>query len=195
VASNPSDRPIDQRLVRALSHPLRVRILEILTERAASPNELVDVLEYPLGHIAYHSRVLEKCGCIELVRTAQRRGAVEHYFQASPRSFIGHQDWRRVPRSLLGNVSSASIQSFMDKVVAAAEAGTIDGREDTKLSWMPIVVDPAGWEQAGEIIDEAVARLQGVHEQSKQRLAQSDGEGTTMIIGFAGFEAARSDDA
>ena len=125
------------------------------------------------------------------MRTAQRRGAVEHYFQASPRSFIGHQDWRRVPRSLLGNVSSASIQSFMDKVVAAAEAGTIDGREDTKLSWMPIVVDQTGWEQAGKILDEAVARLQGVHEQSKQRLAQSGGDGTTTIIGFAGFEAAK----
>lgn len=192
MAPNRPDR-IDQRLVRALSHPLRVQILEVLTERAASPNELVDVLEHPLGHIAYHSRVLEKCGCIELVRTAQRRGAVEHYFQASPRSFIGHQDWRRVPRSLLGNVSSASIQSFMDKVVEAAEAGTIDDCEDTKLSWMPIVVDRAGWEETAKILDETTARVQVVHEQSKQRLAQAPGEGRTMIIGFAGFEAAGGD--
>ena len=35
-----SKRPelIDQRLVKALAHPLRIQILDILTERVASPN-------------------------------------------------------------------------------------------------------------------------------------------------------------
>ena len=33
-----SPEAIDQRLVKSLSHPLRIRILEVLTERVASPN-------------------------------------------------------------------------------------------------------------------------------------------------------------
>jgi DNA-binding transcriptional ArsR family regulator len=59
---------IDQRMVRALSHPLRVRILEILSERVASPNDL----SAELG--------------VELVDTAQRRGATEHFYRAAART-------------------------------------------------------------------------------------------------------------
>ena len=106
----PPSRPnlLDPHLVRALAHPLRVQILEVLNERQASPNELMEILDYPLGNVAYHTRVLEKCGCIELVATERRRGAIEHYFRAKPRSYIGHQDWRKVPKSLRDSVTGSS---------------------------------------------------------------------------------------
>jgi DNA-binding transcriptional ArsR family regulator len=75
---------IDQRLVRALSHPLRVQILEILSRRIASPNDLAAELGVELTHVAYHTRTLDRCGCLELVDTAQRRGATEHFYRATP---------------------------------------------------------------------------------------------------------------
>jgi DNA-binding transcriptional ArsR family regulator len=77
---------IDQRLVRALSHPLRVQILEILSERVASPNDLAEELGVELTHVAYHTRTLDGCGCLELVDTAQRRGATEHYYRTAART-------------------------------------------------------------------------------------------------------------
>ena len=180
---------LDPELVRALAHPLRVEILEVLNEREASPNELMEVLDYPLGNIAYHSRVLEKCGCIELVRTARRRGAVEHYFRAKPRSYIGHQDWRKVPRSVRSEVSGASLEAFVDQAVAALEAGTIDDREDTTLSWVTIAVDEEGWTAAGKVLAEAMERLQAVHDQSRERVQTGGGEAKPMVTGVAGFEA------
>jgi DNA-binding transcriptional ArsR family regulator len=184
---------IDSSLVRALSHPLRVEILQVLNEREASPNELMDVLEQPLGNVAYHARVLEKCGVIEEIRTAQRRGAVEHYFRAMPRSYIGHQDWRKVPRSVRSEVTGASLDSFVNRVVEAMQAGTIDDREDTTLNWMTMAVDEVGWVQATEVLDEALTRLQSVHDQSRQRLEMTADEGTAMIVGLAAFEAATPD--
>jgi DNA-binding transcriptional ArsR family regulator len=181
---------IDQRLVRALAHPLRVRILEELHERDASPNELMESLKSPLGNVAYHVRVLEKCGCVELVGTARRRGAVEHYFRARPRSYIGHQDWRKVPATLRGEVSRAALQSFADQVAEALDAGTIDGRDDTTLSWMPLAVDTVGWKQAAVVLAEATAKLQIVHDQSRARIGKSGETATPMIVGLAAFEAA-----
>lgn len=83
---------IDQRLVRALAHPLRIQILEILSERIASPNNLSMELETGLSHVAYHTRTLDKCGCLELVDTAQRRGATEHFYKAAPGAFIGNRE-------------------------------------------------------------------------------------------------------
>jgi DNA-binding transcriptional ArsR family regulator len=188
----PKRRPdqIDSSLVRALSHPLRVEILQVLNEREASPNELMDLLEQPLGNVAYHARVLEKCGCIEQVRTEQRRGAVEHYFRAVPRSYIGHQDWRKVPRSVRSEVTGASFDTFLNRAAEALQAGKIDDREDTTLNWMSMAVDEVGWAQAAEVLSEALARLQSVHEQSRHRLGMTGGEATPMIVGLAAFEAA-----
>lgn len=190
----PPSRPnlLDPHLVRALAHPLRVQILEVLNERQASPNELMEILGYPLGNVAYHTRVLEKCGCIELVTTERRRGAIEHYFRAKPRSYIGHQDWRKVPRSVRNEVSGASLESFIDRAIDALEAGSIDDREETTLSWTTMALDELGWEQAAEVLEEAMARLQTVHEQSRKRLEITGEEPIPIVTGVAAFEAAGS---
>ena len=64
------DRPLDPNLAKALSHPLRQRILERLSAGGdASPNQLARVLDEPLGNVAYHVRFLDRLGFVELVGT------------------------------------------------------------------------------------------------------------------------------
>jgi DNA-binding transcriptional ArsR family regulator len=180
---------IDQELVRALSHPIRVNILEALQGRVASPSELSKEMDESLGVVSYHTNALVECGCLELVHTKPRRGALEHFFGVTPRSFIGHQDWRRAPRSLRGGVTSAALRTFIEKASEALEAGTIDSRDDTTLNWMPMTVDATGWREVAEIMDEALKQLVAVHSRSSERL---DGkEGIPVIVGLAGFEASR----
>jgi len=181
---------IDQRLVRALGHPLRVKILEVVQLRKASPSELTDLLQAPLGNVAYHVRVLEKCGCIEQVATARRRGAVEHYFRARPRSYIGHQDWRKVPKSLRDAVTGASLGTFFDKAADALEAGTMDARDDTTLNWMPMAVDEAGWAEVTAVFQAVTNRLEAIHELCRRRMAQNGEESTALVVGMAAFEPA-----
>ena len=181
---------IDQRLVRALGHPLRVKILEVVQLRKASPSELTELLSAPLGNVAYHVRVLEKCGCIEQVATARRRGAIEHYFRARPRSYIGHQDWRKVPKSLRDAVTGASLGTFFDRAADALEAGTIDAREDTTLNWMPMAVDEAGWAEVAAVFEAVGNRLEAIHELCRRRLEKSDEEPTPLVVGMAAFEPA-----
>jgi DNA-binding transcriptional ArsR family regulator len=72
----------DPRYVKALSHPLRVRILALLEERTASPRELDDWLDATLGTVSYHVRALHRTGLLELVDTTQVRGAVAHHYRA-----------------------------------------------------------------------------------------------------------------
>jgi DNA-binding transcriptional ArsR family regulator len=75
--------PVDTRVVKALGHPTRVRILRILRDRElASPVELSAELDIPLGTIGYHVRRLEQLGFIELARRTPRRGATEHHYRA-----------------------------------------------------------------------------------------------------------------
>ena len=176
------DKPqaIDQRLVRALAHPLRIQILEVLTERVASPNLIAEELNTGLSHVAYHTRALDRCGCLELVETAQRRGATEHYYKAKPHAFLGDRAWRKVPRSVRGAVTAATLQTFLDKAVAALEAGTIDDREDTTLNWMPVHLDEQGWRAVTAILAEATERVLQAQEDADQRAAKSDQDARTI---------------
>lgn len=165
--------PIDPRLVNALAHPLRVQILEILTERVASPNALANELGIALGDVAYHTRALDRFGCLDLVSTAQRRGATEHFYKAAPHAFIGYRGWRKVPRPVRGAVTAASLQTFVDKAIAAFEAGAIDDRDDSTLTWMALELDDEGWSKVAEIMTEATERVLAVQEEASQRASRS----------------------
>ena len=86
--------PLDyQRIAEAFVHPLKLRILALMSEppppRAGgegspepgwSPNSLYVAAGDTLGNVSYHVRQLEKAGLIEFVTVKQRRGALEHYY-------------------------------------------------------------------------------------------------------------------
>jgi hypothetical protein len=187
-ADHTADREtIDQNLVRALGHPMRVRILEAVQGRTASPTELAREFRESLGVVSYHVNALLDVDCIEQVRTRPKRGTIEHFYTARPRSFIGHQDWRRAPLSVRGGVTKEALRTFIAKVGAALDADTIDSREDTTLNWMPIVVDERGWRETAEILDRALRELMTVGAESRARLGNDDG--IPVVTAMAAFEA------
>jgi DNA-binding transcriptional ArsR family regulator len=178
---------IDQELVKALAHPMRVRILEALQGRTASPTELSKQFGEPLGVVSYHANALLEVECIEQVRTQPKRGTIEHFYTAKPRSFIGHQDWRRAPLSVRGGVTNEAIRTLGEKLAAAVDADTIDTREDSTLNWMPMTVDAQGWRETAEILDQALRDLQEVAAESRARLGES--EGIPVVTAMAAFES------
>lgn len=83
LASSTRDErpPLDTRTVKAVAHPVRVRILAHLHEHGpASPNELAPIFFVTLGTMSYHVRRLQQLGFVELVRKTPRRGAIEHHY-------------------------------------------------------------------------------------------------------------------
>ncbi len=185
---------IDQRLVRSLAHPLRIQILELLTDHVASPNGLANQLDAGLSDVAYHTRALDRYGALELVDTAQRRGATEHFYKANPGAFVGGPHWRKVPRAVRGGVSAATLQTFLDKAIAALEAGTLDGRDDTVFRWMPLHLDEEGFQEVVAILEEATKLMLAAHVRSQDRLSEKNCEEDTVstVVGMAAFETAGS---
>lgn len=73
-------------LLRSLKHPLRVKIMMKMTDgEPYSPSSLAEALGEPIGNVSYHMRLLLENRQISLVRTAPRRGAVEHFYRLKPR--------------------------------------------------------------------------------------------------------------
>jgi DNA-binding transcriptional ArsR family regulator len=183
---------VDQRLVKALAHPLRVEILTILNERMASPNELSKELEEGLSQVSYHVKVLKDFECIEMVKTEPRRGAVEHYYRATERAFLTDRDWKALPESVKPGVSSSAIQMVFDDVVGALAGGTFDTRDDRHISWTPGVVDEQGWTESVELVAGTLESLLKIHADSAKRLAKSGEEGipaTAVLMNFEGLSA------
>ena len=77
-----------QELRRALSHPVRVEILQALHGRIASPAELSREIGHGPAVVSYHAATLLRCGCLELVDSRARQGGIENFFAVTPHSLI-----------------------------------------------------------------------------------------------------------
>ncbi len=175
-------------ILRVLGHPTRLPILEALQLRDAKPAELATMLDIPAVAVASDCTELAAVGLVEEVRTEDETG--ERVYRGSPRSFTGHSDWLGLPPSIRCSVLGAGFETFVDEVASAFKAGTIGECDDTALNWMPIRVDQFGRGAVAEILEALFKQLRIVQDHSEQRLRGLEEDGTTMIIGCAGFEAA-----
>ena len=137
----------DPRYVKALSHPLRVRILALLQERTASPRELAEWLDATLGTVSYHVRTLHDFGLIELVKTTQVRGAIAHHYKAKVRPRVSDEAWASAAPIVKQAAVGAALQTVDDYARASAAAGGFD-RAEAHLSRTNLRLDAKGWQQA-----------------------------------------------
>src|SRR4051812_1235231 len=171
----------DQKYVKAMAHPLRLRILGALEHRTASPSELAEELGAPLGNVSYHVRQLHGLGLLKLVKETPRRGAVEHYYRLVARPHITDRAWGGAPaivkEAMLGGVLSRVAQ----QVNEAAGGGGFD-RPDARLSRLPISFDDKGFKDAARECAEFVTRLQEIEQESRDRLARDGHEGELSAL-------------
>jgi DNA-binding transcriptional ArsR family regulator len=179
---------IDERLVKSLTHGLRVEILTILNERIASPNELSKELGEGLSQVSYHVKVLKDYGCIELVKTEPRRGAVEHYYRATARAWLTDRDWERIPASVRPGMSADLLELILGDAVSALEEGTLDSRIDRHMSRTPLILDEEGWKEVTETLSEALGEIAEIQNRSSRRLAKSEDGGFSASVSLLGFE-------
>ena len=165
---------VDSRLAKALAHPLRVQLLAALNEGVASPNELAKRLGEPLTNVSYHVRMLHDLGCIELVQTEPRRGALEHYYRAIVRPFFGERDWKKLPKNARGSISDAVLQLVWEDASEAIKSGQFDERDDRHLSRTVLAVDEQGWGELQELLAGTLDRAMEIQVESASRASKEE---------------------
>jgi DNA-binding transcriptional ArsR family regulator len=186
---------VDPRIAKALSHPMRARILVILNERVASPNEIAEMIDERLPNVSYHVRALLDLGCIELVDTAQRRGAIEHYYRAIVRPFFSDSDWKRIPRSGRQAISDTLLHVIWEDVSESIETGAFDSRADRYLSHSPMRVDEQGWSEIARVMARALGEVEKIESQSARRLKKAKESGVPTSVVLMQFETPGEDGA
>jgi DNA-binding transcriptional ArsR family regulator len=179
---------IDQRLIRALGHPVRAHILAVLNERVASTREIGDEIELDVSAFYKHVEVLEELGCIERVESRRRRGFNEHFFRARSTLSFDDRDWRQLPASLKADLSVGPLQLILDDVVAALKAGTFMTRSDRHVSWNPGFFDAQGWSEVVALMKKTLLRLIAIHHRSAARIAKTGEPGIPATVALLGFE-------
>ncbi len=162
----PVGSPLD-RVLRALNHPLRRRILRELGSEPASASTLAKTFDEELGAVSYHlNQVLAReCGVIELVETVARRGALEKIYGLN--------------------------QAIWAEVSAVPELG------GGGCDWFPVEVDPPTWLEICEARRDFQDRVAAAVAASRERSGRPDADerGRQMrrfIVGVAAFPTAES---
>lgn len=182
----------DPRYVKALSHPLRVRILAMLQERTASPSQLSEWLGATLGTTAYHVRSLHQLGLIELADETRVRGAIEHHYRAGKRPMVSEDAWAQAPPIAKQAALGSALQTINEYASKSAAEGGFD-RAEAHLSRTSLKLDPKGWEQlntAALKFVEQVEKIDAAARERAQRRPHEDGLGDAQVVLLA-FEAER----
>jgi DNA-binding transcriptional ArsR family regulator len=189
VATQPAGEvAADERLVRALKHPLRLELLRRFVERTATPNELAHELGEPIGNVAYHVRDLVAIGYLELVRTEPRRGAVAHYYRATIRPSIPDAEWARLDPKVRAQMSSRVLQNMFGEAVAALRSGTMDSQLDRHLSWRSLALDEQGWADLTVTMAATMERIAEIEAESTTRRVDSGEPSMSAIAALMSFE-------
>ncbi len=170
-AKSSEPQPVDRDLVKAIGHPLRMRLLARLNERVSSPVELARELGESVQLVSYHVRILRDLEFVELVRTTPRRGAVEHHYRATRRAFFSDADFAALPETVRSEVVGTVLERILGQVIEAHAAGVFEKSVDSNISTGDFIVDEEGWKRltvkVNEVVDfamelqaEAAPRLQ-----------------------------------
>jgi DNA-binding transcriptional ArsR family regulator len=171
----------DPRLVKALAHPLRLRILGVLDERMASPSELAEELNAPLGNVSYHVRILASLGLIQLVKETPRRGSVEHHYQAVARPMISDDAWAAVPETVKRAMVGAVLQEAGRLVSDAAAHGGFD-RPNSHLSRTPLRLDAEGWKALADELIAFMRKVEEIESGAAERLGPHEGDEAMLVL-------------
>lgn len=188
-----SGEEVDQQMVRALGHPLRVEILRQLEEGPSGPKRLSDRIGEALCNVSYHMKVLRDCDCVELIDTIPARGAVEHIYELRPKGAIGSGNWKEVPPALRTHYAGSSLAAFTNRAVEALDAGTGDAREGSGITWLPLRVDEEGWGELRRVLRNVEKRFRVIAERSAERRESAE-DAFPVIVAVAAFEVANGKD-
>lgn len=184
---------IDPALAKAFTHPLRGHVWVTICERGiTSPTEIAAELELDVSEVSYHFRELKRRKLIRLVRTVQRRGFDEHFYEScAPALHFDDFEWMEIPASIRSSFSADMLRQVIQELIAALQAGSFDSRS-RHLSQTWVTVDERGWKELMRAIERVLERIQAIQGRCEKRRETSSEPGIPVSLAIACFETAAS---
>ncbi|HKC40659.1 MAG TPA: winged helix-turn-helix domain-containing protein, partial [Gemmatimonadales bacterium] len=121
--------PVLQRNVadlRALAHPLRLRMMELFAEAPKTTKQVADILGQPPTRLYHHVAALERSGLLVLKEKRKNRGAVEKWYVGISQQIQGTaQKGKSARRAVAATVLEQAKQELMSRPAGAKEAALL----------------------------------------------------------------------
>jgi len=175
----------------ALAHPVRLHLLDIVSDRSISPAEFARERGEPVSKVSYHFRTLERCGCIEIADAKPVRGSTEHFYRSVGDGYHDDESWGRLPDDVRRKLASIVLKFVAGRMSRAIHAGTLTARDDVHLTWKPVSLDEQGWKEVMRILNTAFTEVDEAEARAAERLAHSGEDAIVATVAIAGFESPR----
>ncbi len=159
---------MSDRLAQVLAHPLRDRVLFEYQGEPTTPGHVARRLGRPVNLVSYHTRVLAEHGCLVLVRTERRRGAVEHFYRSAVAQRIADDEWEGVPAPLRRSLVLGTLRALGEEAREAALEGGFDARH-AQLMRVVLELDDEGFAAASRVLRDAFFELDRIAAERRGR--------------------------
>jgi len=180
VSSRNQPGSLDQ--LRALAHPLRLRMLELFAEGPRTTKQVAQQLGEPPTKLYHHANALERAGLLRLSKTRQNRGAIEKWYEAASETISGRQLSRSRPlQQAISGLATVALEQTRREVELALR-NPAGGR--------PLVMRMTAVGNQQRIADIRKRLLQVLRELRDQKraekpLGEQDAQRWTLTITFA----------
>lgn len=179
VVSGPNQPgSLDQ--LRALAHPLRLRMLELFAEGPRTTKQVAQMLGEPPTKLYHHANALERAGLLRLSKTRQNRGTVEKWYETATEKISERQPRSRPALQAISGLATVALQQTLREVELAL-------RKPPSVRPLVMRIPAVGNEQ--QIADIRKRLLQVVKElrdqkSEEKRLSEMDAQRWTLTITF-----------
>ncbi|MGD6967002.1 ArsR/SmtB family transcription factor [Rossellomorea vietnamensis] len=128
----------DYNQLKALSDPFRVKLMLRLVESPFTGQQLSEVFDLSRARIHYHLRELEKLGLIEIVKTEEKNGIIQKFYQSVASGF--YPDASLMPhKEEISNTKRQMLYGMLDRTMTRLLEAPNDAFEEAGPN------DPADW--------------------------------------------------
>lgn len=181
---------IDPTLVKMFSDPLRVQIVMTATTRELSAKGFAEEWDIPEYGAHHQFQVLREKEFVEIVDEVRRRGAMEIFYRATKRAYIPDPDWAALSPMLKGGISHAIVEELWLALRQAAEADTLDARDESIIWWQEVPLDEITFPKAMVMQRLLIERLVELGAETAQNQAGGKGgksfPGVFAVMGVEG---------
>ncbi|MGN6275967.1 MAG: hypothetical protein ACTHNP_08555 [Solirubrobacterales bacterium] len=178
---------------RAVAHRIRVQALTIFNERVASPREVAKEIGEDLTVLVHHVNVLVESGCIELVKTVPRGGAVEHFYRAIRRPEVSAEEWQTLPDGIKRELATEGIRNLFGEALASVHTGQLSADPHVYVWWKAANLDEQGRIEAAEEQAAHLVRIQEIEARTSARMVKAGNKrANSTVIGVLGFRRSRA---
>ena len=168
---------VDERLLRALGHPTRQRVLTLLNERVATAPEIAHQLDIPERDVESHLRVLIANDAIEAGDDTASRST---WYRATIRPFLDDDHWARLSIDTRRALIAQTVRQIVEHVAPAlADDGFDDPRAHVSIT--RIDLDRHGLDDVADLLAGVLEEIMDIHSESVDRVTRGESASTVPL--------------